>query len=80
MSAETYAALEAAIAAHVADHQPNFPMVTDWYLITAGVGDQHGQTGYLHVSSEPMPTHVMFGLVGVAHDRVHREAIQDDDD
>lgn len=62
MSAETYAALEEAIRAHVADENTDWPILTDWVLLTASAGSDALLTGYTDACSES-PTHALEGLL-----------------
>jgi len=72
VSAQTYAALEDAIRAHVADEgHDGHTLLTDWYLLTAGVSGEVGTTDYLHVCSDS-PLHSALGLVTVAFRRLNR--------
>lgn len=78
MSAETYAALEDAIRAHVADEaHDGHTLLTDWYLLTAGVAPEIGTTDYLHICSD-MPLHSALGLVTVAFRRLNQLSEADD--
>ncbi len=64
MSDETRAALEAALAAHVADRCDG-AIVTDWALIaaTSSLDDiGTGRTSYFVEANERQPIHVMTGL------------------
>lgn len=79
MSSETYAALEDAIRAHVADEgHDGHTLLTDWYLLTAAVSTDIGTTDYLHICSD-MPVHSAVGLVTVAFRRLNRLSEADDD-
>lgn len=79
MSAETFAALEDAIRAHVADEaQGGHTLLTDWYLLTAAVsGSVMDSTDYLHICSD-MPVHSSLGLVTIAFRRLNRLSEADD--
>lgn len=72
MSAETYAALEAAIAAHISDEYAEQQITTDWYLIAAHVGAEIRQTAYTHICSDSAP-HSLSGLVWQAQKRLDRD-------
>lgn len=78
MSAETKAALDAALTAHIAD-QTEGDLVTDWALVAAtstleNIGT--GRTGYYIESNDNQPVHVMAGLFRYAGEHV----LWDDDD
>lgn len=80
MSAETKAALEAALTAHIAD-QCNVDLVTDWALIAAtstleAIGT--GTTRYFIEANTNQPVHVMAGLFRYAGEHVMWET--DDDE
>jgi hypothetical protein len=79
VSAETYAALEDAIRAHVADEaHDGHGLLTDWYLLTASVsGQTMDTTDYLHICSD-MPTHSALGLVTIAFRRLNHLSETDD--
>lgn len=62
MSAETYAALEDAIRAHVADSNPEWPVLTDWVLLAASAGNDALLTGYTDACSESS-SHALEGLL-----------------
>lgn len=72
MSDQTYAALEAAIADHIADEYADQQITTDWYLIAAHVGSAARQTAYTHICSDS-PPHSLSGLVWRAQKRLDRE-------
>lgn len=57
MSDETYEAVQEALRAHVAESQPEWPLLTDWYVVCASVGQDMNSTGYLHVTSDGPPHH-----------------------
>lgn len=76
VSAETYAALEAAIRAHVADSNAEWPILTDWVLLTASAGNDALLTGYTDACSES-PTHALEGLL---HRGLRRCVARDDGD
>jgi hypothetical protein len=74
MSDETFAAVEDAIRAHVADCADGAPrLLTDWYVITAAVGEEMAENHYLHVCSETA-MHSLHGLVDLAHRRLLSDA------
>ena len=79
MSAQTYAALEDAIRAHVADEaHDGHTLLTDWYLLTAAVSIEAGTTDYLHTCSDS-PIHAALGLVTIAFRRLNRLSESDDE-
>lgn len=80
MSESTFAALEDAIRAHVADegHVQN-TILTDWYLMTAAACIDIGTTDYLHICSDS-PLHTTLGLVTLAFRRLNRLTEDDEDD
>ena len=83
MSEATLSALEDALRAHLADEAPNYPILTDRYLIAAAVGDDAWMTDYLHACSGSSPLHTLMGLVAVAHRRLvndHDAPADDEDD
>lgn len=61
MSEQTYKALADALAAHVADVQPEHPYVTAWALTAASVGADMDETAYTNASSNTA-YHVLLGL------------------
>ena len=70
MSAETKAALDEAIRAHVTDEgEGELRLLTDYYLVTAAVSEDTSVTCYLHVSSDS-GTHVLMGLVEIGKRRL----------
>lgn len=72
MSAETRAALEAALAAHIADRCDG-AIVTDWALIAANSSLDDlgtGRTSYFVEANENQPVHVMTGLFRYASEHV----------
>lgn len=78
MSAQTYAALEDAIRAHVADEaHEGHTLLTDWYLLTAAVSGEVGTTDYLHICSDS-PLHATLGLVTIAVRRLNQLSESDD--
>ncbi len=80
MSAETKAALEAALTAHIAD-QCNGALVTDWALVAATTMlDAIGTpaTRYFIEANTNQPVHVMAGLFRYASEKVIW--VDDDDD
>lgn len=78
MSAETRAALEAAIADHFSDEIPEQVIVTDWTLTIAGVPLEHGYVRYLFCSTDSGP-HVREGLLRRHLRMVTREPLNLDD-
>lgn len=71
MSDATYAALEKAIADHVADEFPHVPLVADWYLVATHLGEDPTETLYLDESSGA-PPHVLLGLIEVGRSQIVR--------
>jgi hypothetical protein len=78
VSAETKAALEAALRAHVADEQPDYPLLAAYYAICASVGSDVNKTGYLHARSESAAYELM-GLVNIAKLNLDGDYLKDDD-
>lgn len=71
MSDATYDALEDAIRAHVADEaEDGHVLLTDWYLLTAAVSGDPGDTEYLHACSDS-PMHTALGLITLALRRLN---------
>jgi hypothetical protein len=71
VSAETKAALDDAIRAHVADEgDGELRLMTDYYLVTAAISEDTSVTNYLHVSSDS-GTHVLIGLVHIGARRLN---------
>lgn len=79
VSDETKAAFEDALRAHVADEQPDFPLLADYYTICASVGGDASKTGYLHVRSDSA-AYALMGLVRVAKLNLDGGYMSDDDD
>ena len=78
MSDQTKAALDKALADHVADIGDG-AIVTDWALIAATTSVENigtGTTRYLLEGNDNQPVHVMTGLSRYASERV----VWDDDD
>ena len=75
MSAATYAALEDAVRAHVADELGG-QIVVDWVLLTASAGQLVDVTTYLDACSES-PQHTLEGLISRG---LRRIIARDDDD
>lgn len=70
MSAETLAAIEAAIAAHVADEYDDPWLVTHWYAIaSAASATDDSVTNYVHMAPNH-PLHSHLGLVTLAERRL----------
>lgn len=78
MSDATKAAFEDALRAHVADEQPDFPLLADYYCICASVGGDATKTGYLHVRSESA-AYALMGLVNIAKVNLDIDYAGDDD-
>ena len=82
MSDETFAALEAALKAHVADAENEGALLTDWIVTAACVGGFAG-TGYMHLSAKGTAPHSLFGLSVVTqrhYEEVWDADMGDDDD
>ena len=82
MSDQTKAALDEAVAAHVAD-TGNGDIVTDWALIAATTSAENigtGTTRYLLEGNDNQPVHVMTGLFRYASERVVWDEDEEDDD
>lgn len=83
MSAETKAALEAALAAHIADETDTGAILTGYVLhasyIDTGL-DSRGSTGYFAEFHEGQPYHVGYGLAHQLVDHYHVIWEDDDDD
>lgn len=82
MSDETRAALEAALAAHIADVCDG-ALVTDWALIAANSSLEDigtGRTSYFVEANENQPIHVMAGLFRYASEHVLWPSDDDDDE
>lgn len=62
MSAETYAAVEEAIAAHLSEEHGTQLLLTDWYIVAASVGEEVDRTLYTHICSSS-PEHSLEGLL-----------------
>ena len=68
MSAETKAALESAIAAHIADATDG-NILTDWGMVTASTTMEDigsGATVYRFDCNDGQPAHVSYGLMSYA--------------
>lgn len=82
MSDQTKAALDKALADHVADTGDG-AIVTDWALIAATTSVENigtGTTRYLLEGNNNQPVHVMTGLFRYAVERVVWDDDEDDDD
>lgn len=81
MSDQTKAALDAAVAAHVAEVSDG-DLVTDWALVAATTTVENigtGRTGYLLESNDNQPVHVMTGLFRYASENTLWGNDEDDD-
>jgi hypothetical protein len=76
MSDETYAALEDALRAHVADETDENCVATDWYIVTAAQELTEQSTRYLHIGSSS-PWHTLFGLISAAKRQLLRDDAED---
>jgi hypothetical protein len=66
VSEQTRQAIEDAIRTHLADEgDADYPILTDWYLITANAGADAHSVNYTHVSSHSS-LHVHMGLARIA--------------
>lgn len=63
MSAETRAAVEDAIRAHVADESDDPRVVVDWVVLTSDSGADMDSTGYYYACRDGMPWHSLTGLL-----------------
>ncbi|MGM7680093.1 hypothetical protein [Microbacterium sp. A94] len=82
MSDQTKVALDAAIAAHVAETGEG-SIVTDWALIAATTSMENigtGTTRYLLEGNDNQPVHVMTGLFRYASERVMWDDDEEDED
>lgn len=82
MSDQTKAALDAAIAAHVADTGDG-AIVTDWALVAATSSIENigtGTTAYLLEGNDNQPVHVMTGLFRYASEKALWGLDEDDDE
>lgn len=78
MSAETKAAVDRAIRAHLADECDEEPwLLTDWYVICAPSDSSMERTNYLHIRSEA-PTHIHMGLVHLAQRNLDEHLLDGD--
>ena len=77
MSERTREALERALAAHIADTQPEYPILVDWTLGATSVGAEVGITGYSYLCSTRTPTHSLLGLIDLLHESVTRPGEDD---
>lgn len=67
MSQETYQRLIHALEEHMMDEGS---MLTDWYLVAAGVKPADwGTSTYLHLCSES-PYHTLYGLAMMTHQKL----------
>jgi len=81
MSTATKAALEKAVAEHIADEQD--AMVTGWVLQTAAIpndAEDTDHTKYLSLNPSGQPFHVGLGLAHFLIDYYVLDEIEDDDD
>ncbi len=76
MSEETWAAVEEALRAHVADEEPGV-YLTDWLAVSASaIADDSDSTNYQHVRSDSAP-HVLLGLAEIAQLRLRTDYVSD---
>lgn len=81
MSTQTKAALDEAIAAHVADEQEGGGIVTGYVLLTSSANVeqlQNESTAYLFEAAELQPFHVGLGLAHRLTLMLDREAFGDE--
>ena len=80
MSEVTKQVIDEAIRAHVTDESGEPRIVTEWYVISAAVSTEAGETHYQHVVSDS-PWHSLTGLVHLAWRRMSSWTdIEDEDD
>lgn len=83
MSEQTKAALDAAIAAHIADECDEPTIVTGYVLHAAHLSTENidrGSTGYFAEYGEQQAYHVCLGLAAQLHQKLKDEMDWDDDD
>lgn len=70
MSAETLAAVEAALTAHLADEYDEEPwLITHWYAVVAASDLNMERYNYVHLAADG-PLHVSLGLITIAERRL----------
>jgi len=70
MSAETFQRLVRALEDHMASESDDGAVLTDWYLVAAGVkAADWGVSTYMHLCSES-PFHTLYGLAMMAHQKL----------
>ena len=80
MSAETKAALEEAITAHLADEMDG-SMMTGYELVIAGwPPEKPNHTTYYYETPDDQPFHVSIGLIKMAGWRLEQRYMGPDDD
>jgi hypothetical protein len=86
MSTDTRAALEAAVAAHVAD-ECDGAMLTGWALIASNATEadfDNNQTGYMIAAQDRQPMHSTLGLIhhhlNILEDNTWTYVEEDDDE
>ena len=81
MSADTRAAVDAAIRAHAADEWEDGALVTDWTVVAATVGTTPADNGLGMISSrDQMPSYIVKGLLTDALDDIRDGYFDDEDD
>lgn len=80
VSAETKAALDTALAAHVADELDDAIIIAYVCQAAAMTGDDFDaeQTQYLRMVAEGQSAHVTLGILDYAHSRYRAAMIEDD--
>ena len=70
MSQETFQRLVSALEAHMNDEGS---LLTDWYLVAAGMKPSDwGTSTYLHLCSES-PFHTLYGLTMMSHEKLNEK-------
>lgn len=81
MSADTRAAVDAAIRAHAADEWDGDSLVTDWVIVAATAAPDPTDNGTGMISSrEAMPAYIVKGLLVDALDDIRDGYFDSDDD
>ena len=81
MSNATREAIGAAIQAHLHDEEDQNALVTDWTVVIAAIGPEHGdyKIGIAN-SRDPMPTYIAKGLLTDALDDLRDGYYEANDD
>lgn len=79
MSAETKAAVEVALAAHLAD-QMDSEVMTGYWVVLCGVKleGRSDMTGYYHMGPDSQPFHTSMGLIEMTRSFLRRDADEGD--